>query len=154
MMQFDRTNENGWARPLSKKGCSPDNTACEGLVMKEYTNERNDIVRKRYEEAFSYLNGGDILLLNPQKAFLIFEELADEGFVWASFCCGLMLCMGIGTKKNTEKGKDILKSQEKLLGYTTEIVMEKHGLFKELTLEEKLKCINYWKNNSEIRHVF
>lgn len=115
-------------------------------------NEHIDTVRKRYTEAFNYL-GEDILLLNPQKAFSLFEELADEGFAAAIFYCGLMLCMGIGTEKNVDKGKALLKSQERLLGYTTEILIEQCGLFNELALNEQLKCIDYWKNNQQTAHA-
>ena len=77
-------------------------------------NENEDI-RRQYAEAFNYICG-DILLRNPQKAFAILHKLAEDGFAVASFYCGLMLCMGIGTEKNVEKGKELLKAQEKILG--------------------------------------
>ena len=64
-----------------------------------------------------------------------------------------MLCMGIGTEKNVEKGKELLKAQEKILGYTTEIVIEQSGLIDELSSSEQLKCIDYWKNNHQFAHA-
>jgi len=57
---------------------------------------------KKYEEAFCYISG-DILLLNPSKAFCIFKGLAEEGFVVAAFYCGIMTCLGLGTKKTLTK---------------------------------------------------
>ena len=111
-----------------------------------------DVVRKQYTEAFNYICG-DILLRNPQKAFAILHNLAEDGFAAASFYSGLMLCMGIGTEKNVDKGKELLKAHEKILGYTTEIVIEQSGLFKELSLSEQLKCIDYWKNNHQLTHA-
>lgn len=114
-------------------------------------NENEDI-RKQYAEAFIYICG-DILLRNPQKAFAILHKLAEDGFAVACFYCGLMLCMGIGTEKNVEKGKELLKAQEKILGYTTEIVIEQSGLIDELSSSEQLKCIDYWKNNHQFAHA-
>ncbi len=72
--------------------------------MSENEDVYEDDVRKQYAEAFNYI-GGDILLRNSKKAFVIFHKLADDGFAAAGFYCGLMLCMGIGTEKNVDKGK-------------------------------------------------
>lgn len=120
--------------------------------MNEKENEEIAMVRKQYDDAFNYICG-DPLIRNPQRAFSIFHKLADEGFAVAGFFCGLMLCMGIGTEKNVDKGKELLKAQEKILGYTTEIVIEQSGLFNELSTSEQLKCIDYWKNNHQSAHA-
>lgn len=111
-----------------------------------------EYVRKKYEEAFSYV-GGDIFMLNPKKAFSIFRELAEEGFVIAEFYSGLMLCLGRGVEKDINKGKEILQKQEKYTGLKTEVIFEQMGMFKELTIDEKLKCIDYWKSNHQITHA-
>jgi hypothetical protein len=114
--------------------------------------EQVESIRERYEEAFCYING-DILLLNPSKAFCIFQELAEEGFVVASFYCGIMTCLGLGTEKDIDKGSELLKLQEMTLGYNTEVLLEQCGLFRELTVEDQLKCINYWTENHQTVHA-
>lgn len=108
-----------------------------------------DAVRKLYAEAFNFICG-DKLLRNPQKDFAILHNLADDEFAAASFYSVLMLCMGIGAEKNVDKGKELLKAQEKILGYTTKIVMEQSGLFNELSPSEQLQCIDYWISNHQL----
>lgn len=111
---------------------------------------------RRYDEAQKYLSG-DLKYLNPQKAFSIYKELSSEGFVGASICYGMMLCMGLGTEKDSKKGKEILKSQEAYLvvylGCETEVFLERFGLFNELTFEEKLKCIDFMKGNGHMTYA-
>lgn len=109
-------------------------------------------VKQKYDEAISYTNG-DIRFRNYPKAFHIYEELADEGFALAGFYCGFMLCMGLGTEKNIERGKELLRLHENSFGYSTEAIMEQFGLFKDLNLEEKLNCIKYWMNNHQVAHA-
>ena len=103
-------------------------------------------IKEKYEEAFEYLCG-DWQLWNPQKAFSIFCELSEDGFVAAQFYCGIMICMGLGTNKGFDEGKKVLKDLENTLGYKTELLIEQFGLFDRLNKEEQLTCIEYWKRN-------
>jgi len=48
---------------------------------------------------------------------------------------------------------ELLKSQERNLGYSTEVVLEQCGLFREMTIEDQLKCVNYWKENHQTVHA-
>lgn len=108
---------------------------------------------KRYEEALGYINESNMYLFNPKKAFAIFEQLANEGYVVADFYCGIMILTGLGKEKNVDKGKEILRSHEKCLGYKTEVLLEQWGLFKELSQREQIECIHHWETNNQLTHA-
>ena len=84
-----------------------------------------EAVKKRFEEAFFYILGDKFVLggpslqdlgepkgLDPAKAFCLFQEMAEEGYIVAKFFVGLMLYIGLGTECDREQGEQCLKKSQ------------------------------------------
>ncbi len=68
-----------------------------------------DNVKLKYQEAYNFMGFGNLEFTNYKKAFELYKELADEGYGYASFMIGVMMCKGLGTDKDIENGREVIK---------------------------------------------
>lgn len=94
-----------------------------------------DTVEKKYKEINKYLGYEGVEFINCRRAFMLFSELAEEGFAYAQAATGIMLLKGIGVDKNEEEGMKYLNEAKKNGAPPPEELMQKLGCVPEINWE-------------------
>ena len=125
-----------------------------------------EAVKKRFEEAFFYILGDKFVLggpslqdlgepkgLDPAKAFCLFQEMAEEGYIVAKFFVGLMLYIGLGTECDREQGEQCLQEQGAYTGVTRK-TFDEMQMSEDLTEDEKWFWIQFWSMSNVTDYLY